>query len=190
MFPDGLRAGQPTTHCSQCARVPKPLHKNGRGPPALQLHRQHHPKQPQSLMSLELCVVSLRTETGLSLAKETYMASMQPCAFMHTLTYIYMYIYIYIYMYTYLYIYIHIYTLVCYALLCLESVAMMPAHICDANEQNGPRQRTLGRCVYSTRARLASPSCSACVASSDLWTVEACVDSACVRFSLPNLAVW
>jgi hypothetical protein len=102
MFPDGLRAGQPTTHCSQCARVPKPLHKNGRGPPALQLHRQHHPKQPQSLMSLELCVVSLRTETGLSLAKETYMASMQPCAFMHTLTYIY------IYMYTYLYIYIYI----------------------------------------------------------------------------------
>jgi hypothetical protein len=57
MFSDGLKAGRPATHCSQCTRVPKHRQKDGRVPPALQLHRQHHPEPPPSLISLKLFVV-------------------------------------------------------------------------------------------------------------------------------------
>jgi hypothetical protein len=63
MFSYGLNAGRPATHCSQCTRVPHPRQKNGRVPPTPQLHRQHHPEPPPSLISLKLCVVCLSKQT-------------------------------------------------------------------------------------------------------------------------------
>jgi hypothetical protein len=85
-------------------------------------------------MLLELCVVSLRTETALSLATETYIASMQLSWKEH---YVWMYIYIYTHTYTYIHIDISIYICIdlereIYIYICLESVAMMPARLCEA----------------------------------------------------------